>query len=111
MSGPDLGDRRRHLAERVPGPDHRSDLVRLDEFPERGEVWYSDANSGFWVLRLNSTAWPDAGTVADSDEGDVQDDTGGAALPATGAGWPIALGIGLLVAALVIRPRRRRSAS
>jgi hypothetical protein len=38
VSSSDLGDRRGHLAKRVPGPDHRPDLVRLDQFLERGEV-------------------------------------------------------------------------
>jgi hypothetical protein len=27
--------------------------------PERREVWYSDGTSGFYVLRLNPSAWPD----------------------------------------------------
>jgi hypothetical protein len=28
--------------------------------PRRREVWYTDAASGFWVLRLDSSMWPDA---------------------------------------------------
>ncbi|MDP9182229.1 MAG: hypothetical protein M3P04_05570 [Actinomycetota bacterium] len=26
--------------------------------PQRREVWYADGNTGFWVVRLNATAWP-----------------------------------------------------
>src|SRR6266540_2424863 len=39
VSSFDLGDCRRHLAERVPGPDHRLDLACLDEFLEDDEVF------------------------------------------------------------------------
>ena len=28
--------------------------------PERREIWYSDGNSGFYVVRLSASAWPDA---------------------------------------------------
>jgi hypothetical protein len=26
--------------------------------PERGEIWYSDGNSGFWALRVTNDVWP-----------------------------------------------------
>jgi hypothetical protein len=26
--------------------------------PQRREIWYSDTNTGFWVVRLNAAAWP-----------------------------------------------------
>ena len=26
--------------------------------PERREIWYTDASSGFYVLRLSPAAWP-----------------------------------------------------
>ena len=26
--------------------------------PERGEIWYSDANSGFYALRVTNGVWP-----------------------------------------------------
>jgi hypothetical protein len=26
--------------------------------PSRREVWYADANTGFWVERLSPAAWP-----------------------------------------------------
>ena len=29
--------------------------------PERREIWYSDGTSGFYVLRLPASLWPDAG--------------------------------------------------
>jgi hypothetical protein len=28
--------------------------------PQRREVWYTDAASGFWVLHLDNRAWPEA---------------------------------------------------
>jgi hypothetical protein len=28
--------------------------------PARREIWYADANSGFWVERLSAAAWPTA---------------------------------------------------
>jgi hypothetical protein len=28
-------------------------------YPQQREVWYSDAASGFWVIRLNTNVWPD----------------------------------------------------
>jgi hypothetical protein len=28
--------------------------------PQRRQVWYTDAASGFWVVRLAGSAWPDA---------------------------------------------------
>ncbi len=36
--------------------------------PERGEIWYSDGNSGFYTLKMDPAVWPfpeDAGCVAD----------------------------------------------
>jgi hypothetical protein len=27
--------------------------------PERKEIWYSDGNSGFYVVRITNGAWPD----------------------------------------------------
>ena len=29
--------------------------------PERGEIWYSDGNTGFYALRVSGRAWPSAG--------------------------------------------------
>ncbi|MBW3663718.1 MAG: hypothetical protein KY469_11515 [Actinobacteria bacterium] len=26
--------------------------------PERGEIWYSDVNSGFWAIRVTNDVWP-----------------------------------------------------
>jgi hypothetical protein len=28
--------------------------------PQRHEVWYTDAASGFWVLHLDNGVWPNA---------------------------------------------------
>jgi hypothetical protein len=28
-------------------------------YPQQREVWYTDAASGFWVLRLDKSVWPD----------------------------------------------------
>ena len=32
-----------------------------DFVPERGEIWYSDGNSGFYVVRLANGVWPSSG--------------------------------------------------
>jgi hypothetical protein len=33
-------------------------MSRPDFVPERGEIWYSDGNSGFYALRVEGDAWP-----------------------------------------------------
>ncbi len=90
--------------------------------PERQEIWYSDANSGFWSLRLTNGVWGSAASeagAADDGEDPVTDapdagqDAGGVGaagdnrtLPATGPGAPIAIGAAVVGVALLLRPRR-----
>ncbi|HUP85938.1 MAG TPA: LPXTG cell wall anchor domain-containing protein [Acidimicrobiales bacterium] len=89
--------------------------------PERREVWYSDANSGLWVLHLSASAWPSTAVVASSSDGSAAADTSSAApapavaptrrrtLPATGdTGGNGALMLGLSLAAIAIGLRTRR---
>ncbi|HEX8067248.1 MAG TPA: hypothetical protein VF520_12085 [Thermoleophilaceae bacterium] len=33
-------------------------MSQPDFVPERGEIWYSDGNSGFYVVRLTNGVWP-----------------------------------------------------
>ena len=84
--------------------------------PERSEIWYSDGNSGFYVLRLTNDVWPGGGTPdddpgtdpdagADPDD-DGRDDADEPALPATGGGAPVLVGLALLGIALAFRTRR-----
>ena len=94
--------------------------------PERNEVWYSDANHGFFALRLTNKVWPSgrggsdrdpggadnkngSGGVGAGGEGRRGDQAGGPALPATGPLLPVLLGVAVLGGAAVVAPRRRRS--
>ena len=90
--------------------------------PERKEIWYSDANSGFYALRLTNDVWPAGGTKTDprTDPRDDSDtapddgardagDDGDPALPATGGTVPVAVGLLLFGAAFALRTRRARS--
>ena len=44
----------------VTNEDRRNAAMSKPEFvPERREVWYTDVNSGFHVVRLDPSAWPD----------------------------------------------------
>ena len=51
-----------HIAPQVSGPDpseRGAYAMAAPAFvPERREIWYSDANTGFYVLRLPPKAWP-----------------------------------------------------
>ena len=83
---------------------------------DRGEIWYSDVNQGFFVVRLTSNA----ATIASASVlGTSARRVDFSTLPNTGAGWPLGLGLmasilGILVAlglVLGIRagaPARRR---
>ena len=90
--------------------------------PERQEIWYSDANSGFYSLRLTNGVWQPGRNQADEDGGPANGGPGGdggtapsdgvapgdapRALPATGAGVPILLGAAVAGVAALLRPRR-----
>jgi hypothetical protein len=90
--------------------------------PERGEIWYSDGNSGMWVLRVTNGAWPFGSPVAASTSGAGGSATVSSAapgarvapasrtLPATGSRFPAAtIGLVLLAAALSLVPAVRFS--
>ena len=79
--------------------------------PERGEIWYSDGNTGFYALRVTNGVWPfpepAAGpTVAPSTDTGAGA-RGGGELPATGPGAVTGLvGLGALLAFLLARRSR-----
>ena len=89
--------------------------------PERGEVWYTDANSGFYVVRLTNGVWPfRAEQVTPAPAPQVLGSrtarpapapTGAGRLPSTGgsAGWAL-LGFGLLAVAVTARRVKARAA-
>ena len=70
-------------------------MSQPDFVPERGEIWYSDGTSGFWVLKVSPDVWPfrsssrppdraptepgdDDSRGGSSPEDDVDERTGGA---------------------------------
>jgi hypothetical protein len=93
--------------------------------PERGEIWYSDGNSGFWALKVTNGVWPfgvaaaSGGTgsagVAGSSSASASTAPGGGrgrsgALPATGSHQVGALVTSAVALAFVfgVRGVRRR---
>lgn len=89
--------------------------------PERGEIWYSDGNSGFYVVRLTNGVWPFGGGGGVAGAGgaggaggaagvrNAPGSPGGGALPATGPAVP-ASAAALAVLAGMLARRRVRSA-
>jgi hypothetical protein len=87
--------------------------------PARREVWFSDANSGFWALRLAESAWPAAVAGAGVEQGaapaaNVNANASTPArtrrrdtMPATGSSSSLLLG--LLCAAATLGATRLRS--
>jgi hypothetical protein len=80
--------------------------------PERGEIWYTDGNSGFYVVRVTNGVWPFAATTtgpATPKPAVLAGRTtapapGGATLPSTGTSAPlVASGFGLLGLAAALR--------
>jgi hypothetical protein len=81
--------------------------------PERGEIWYSDGNSGFYAVKLTNGVWPfpePASTPAATAWVDGAAGTGGASsvpaggrLPATGLTLPMLAALATLVAGLGLR--------
>ncbi len=55
--------------------------------PERGEIWYSDGNSGFYAVRVTNGVWPF--TAATATAANAATATSGAA-PARGSTAPVA---------------------
>jgi hypothetical protein len=93
--------------------------------PERGEIWYSDGNSGFYAVHLTNGVWPfttpssgaaAAGVGAAADRDGVlaasRGRTGGVdgTLPSTGPALPLAMaGVVGLGGGLALRRLRRRA--
>ena len=82
--------------------------------PERGEIWYSDGNSGFYALKVTNGVWPfpsvPAAPAAAAAPAAQRPRTGrgGGQLPATGAVVSGLAGLGALASALVARRLSRR---
>ena len=87
--------------------------------PERGEIWYSDGNSGFYAVKLTNGVWPftsalgpaagvGGAVAADTTAAPAPATTPAGQLPATGALLSGALGALVLGTALVLRAIRRR---
>ena len=87
--------------------------------PERREVWYADANSGFYAVRLTQAAWPTAPApapapvpaLAPSGASAVAagDHDRGSELPATGGPSPWLVAAACLGAAVIARRLARRT--
>lgn len=82
--------------------------------PERNEIWYSDADRGFFALRLTNGAWPrtaaapasaPAAQPAAPPAARPAPEQAGRQLPATGPAVPLGLAAGLLLAAAAVRRR------
>ena len=90
--------------------------------PERGEIWYSDGNSGFYAVRLTNGTWPfvsalgsggagaaaAGGTGAVAAAGSTRGAPLGGQLPATGGSLAAGLGALALAGGLGLRRLRRR---
>jgi len=77
--------------------------------PERGEIWYSDAASGFWVVRVTNGVWPfeDAGQIAPGDDtAGAPDVNDGPTTPSTGSALPTAAALGAVLLATLTWRRR-----
>ena len=78
--------------------------------PERGEVWYSDGVSGFYVVRVTNGVWPfaaEAGGPAAPAPGPAPAGSSGTA--ATGSAVPFGAAVVLLVLGLAVRRTRGRA--
>jgi hypothetical protein len=81
--------------------------------PERGEVWYVDGNSGFYVLKLTNGVWPfgpaAAAAVTRPAPTRPPAGSGNAVLAVTGRAAPLGvIGVALGGALVTLRLRRRR---
>ena len=77
--------------------------------PERGEIWYSDGNSGFYALRVTNGVWPfeTAGEQVSPTARPASAQSDAGELPATGIFPPVFVGIALVALALVGRRAAR----
>jgi hypothetical protein len=91
--------------------------------PERGEIWYSDGNQGFHVLRVTNGVWPfsdeaeeesrlEEDAIGEPVEPVVEVAAGPVALPATGGAAPFGLvltaALGAWLLARSLRTAKRR---
>jgi hypothetical protein len=80
--------------------------------PERSEVWYTDAQNGFWAVRVTNDVWGTqgigAGAALPAEIVPSPPVSNGGELPVTGAATPAVAGILLLAAASRILVRFRR---
>lgn len=76
--------------------------------PERGEIWYSDGNTGFYVVRLTNGVWPFKKAPAAGAAGRTRQVEPSGELPATGGAAPFGVGAALALAALGLSRLRRR---
>ena len=80
--------------------------------PQRGEIWYSDGNSGFYAVRVTNGVWPFTSAAPSATPAAAAPRrTGGGTLPATGRAWPLTVAALVLLLALGLRwaglsPRR-----
>jgi hypothetical protein len=89
--------------------------------PERGEVWFSDGNSGFYAVKVTNGVWPfgqqtkvlgqNATRAASAPSAGarpaVQPSSRAPALAATGSAVPAGAALALLALALIMRRARR----
>ena len=71
--------------------------------PERGEIWYSDGNSGFYALRVTNGVWPFAAANASASQpavAGVEQGRDGRELPATGSTLPVTAGLSMVALGL-----------
>ncbi|MGI8791794.1 MAG: LVIVD repeat-containing protein [Acidimicrobiales bacterium] len=90
-------------------------MAAPDFVPERGEIWYSDGNQGFFAVKLTNGVWP----FAEGNAASFVDDTGNRVaglspeseeIPATGGVPVLPLGVLFamtLLAVLAVYPQRR----
>jgi hypothetical protein len=104
------------------GGDANSAFSSPSFVPERGEIWYSDGDTGFYAVRLTNGVWPmaapaalpaaaapgagaepSAAAPAPASASASPRAAGGPRLPATGLALPIGAAAVLLLASLVVR--------
>ena len=92
-----------------PGGQANNAFASASFVPERKEIWYSDGNRGFFALRVTNNAWPSAGRPVAAPPRAAPPAAPAPAprdqLPATGPVLPVAIGVLLLGAALLVRRR------
>ena len=77
--------------------------------PERGEIWYSDGNTGFYAVKITNGVWPFPAAAPPAPAPPPRP-AGGQELPPTGAPTLLVTGGAALLAALLGRRLARRTA-